>query len=185
MRPAGRAGTSWQWSTAATAARATDADGDDDPQAAFRLDLARARGKTLLAPTPRAGQGAGPPAAPEHDYQSKRYGMNPPQSVAEIRRDVERSILGCYGLPPVFASHAAAGTSLRESWRIAVALFVAPVAELVQAQLREALDEPRLTLGMDRCQAADISTLARAVGSLATASIPVEAAVQRVFGDAP
>lgn len=43
---------------------------------------------------------------------------------------------------------------------------MAPVAELVQAQLREALDEPGLELDLRRCRAADVATLARAAGSL-------------------
>ncbi len=37
------------------------------------------------------------------------FGLNHPQQVTELRRDVERSILATYGLPPVFASHAAPG----------------------------------------------------------------------------
>ena len=151
----------------------------------MRRDLAARPGKTTFLPTTRAGHGAGPMASPEKDYQSRRYGMDHPQQLGELRRDAERSILACYGLPPAFASHSAAGTSLRESWRIAVALSVAPVAELVQAQLREALDEPRLVLNLERCRAADLATLARAVGSLATAGVEVESAIQRVFGDAP
>ena len=157
----------------------------DDPRMQMRRDLAARPGRTTFLPTTRAGHGAGPMNAPEHDYQARRFGMDHPQAVGELRRDVERSILASYGLPPVFASHAAAGTSLRESWRIAIALSVAPVAELVQAQLREALDEPRLVLNLERCRAADLATLARAVGSLATAGVPVEAAIQRVFGDSP
>ena len=38
--------------------------------------------------------------------------------------------------------------------------------ELVQEQLREQLDEPRLELDLRRCRAADVATLARAAGSL-------------------
>ena len=128
----------------------------------------------------QAGYSAGASAAPERDFHSERFGLNAPQAVAELRRDVERLILACYGLPPVFASHAAAGTSLRESWRIAVALSVQPVAELVQEQLREALDEPALVLNMDRCRAADVAMLSRAVGSLTTAGMPVDQARQVV-----
>ena len=130
----------------------------DDPQMQMRRDLAARPGRTTFLPTTRAGHGAGPSAAPERDYVAQRFGMDHPQAVGELRRDVERSILASYGLPPVFASHAAAGTSLRESWRIAIALSVAPVAELVQAQLREALDEPRLVLNLERCRAADLSS---------------------------
>ena len=95
------------------------------------------------------------------------FGLNHPQQVTELRRDVERSILATYGLPPVFASHAAPGQALRESWRIAVALSVQPVAELVQAQLREALAEPSLRLNMravSRCRHGDTGAGGRLAG---------------------
>ena len=41
---------------------------------------------------------------------------------------------------------------MRESWRIFVSLTLAPLLHLVQAQLRDALDEPILVLDANRCK---------------------------------
>ena len=66
--------------------------------ASLSADLAAAAGKTMIAPTQQAGYGAGPGAAPQSDYKSERFGLKPPESTIELRRDVERSILGTYGM---------------------------------------------------------------------------------------
>ena len=50
--------------------------------------MAAAKGKTMIAPTMRSGHGAGAGAAPEHDYQSVRFGMAPPETTIEVRRAV-------------------------------------------------------------------------------------------------
>ena len=140
-------------------------DGAADPLTSFRRDLAAAAGKTMLAPTTLGGQGAGAMNAPEHDFRSVRFGIDPPQAIAELRRDVERSIHAASGIPPVLANHAAPGQSLREGWRTFAALTLEPIAELVAEQLSEALGV-ELELDMRRARAADVATLARAAGSL-------------------
>ena len=82
--------------------QAADADGEDDPLTALRRDLAAARGRTLLAPSMAAGFGGGPGVSPttSHEYLARRFGINAPLSTIELRRDVERSILSCYGILP-------------------------------------------------------------------------------------
>ena len=156
-----------------------DDDGEADPMTTLRRDLAAAAGKTQLAPTTRGGLGAGAMAAPEHDYQSRRFGLNPPPAAVEVRRDVERSIHASAGIPPVLANHAAPGQSLREGWRTFQALTLEPLAELVGAQLSESLGVD-VVLDMRRARAADVATLSRAVGSLTTAGMPIADARQIV-----
>ena len=148
-----------------------DDDGEDDPIVALRRDLAAAGGKTMIAPTQQAGYGAGPAAAPAADYKSSRFGFNPPDSALEARRDLERSILAACGVPPVLANHAAPGTSMREAWRQMTVGTVEPIAVIVASQLSEALGvDVKLTMP----RAADVATLARAVGSLvAKAGMPL------------
>ena len=142
-----------------------DADADADPLADFRVDMGAAGGRTIVAPATGGGHGAGPMAAPEHEYHSTRFGLNPPQTIAELRRDVERSIHAASGIPPVLANHAAPGQSLREGWRTFAALTLEPIAHLVAAQLSESLGVD-VELNMRRARAADVATLARAAGSL-------------------
>ena len=100
--------------------------------------------------------------------------MDPPDAVITLRQNVERSILGTYGMLPALVNAGAAGTALRESWRASVALGAVPVAEMVQGQLREALGEPALTLDMRRARSADVATLVRAVSSLVAAGLKPE-----------
>lgn len=152
---------------------------DADPITALRRDLAGADGSTVIAPTTAAGFGAGPGAAPGRDFQSARFGMGPPESVVEIRRDAERSILGAYGLLPVLFNHQAPGASLREAWRSAHTLSVEPLAELVGSQLSEALGVA-VRLDMRRARSADMGTLARSAAALVQAGMTPEQARETV-----
>ena len=147
-----------------------DAEGDADPLDPLRKDLAAASGKTVLAPTTAAGYGAGPAAAPPGDYRSARFGMNPPEATVEARRDVERSVLSCYGIPPILSSGSGAGAGMREGWRMMFALTLEPLAELVGSQLSEALGV-EVTLDMGRARAADVVLLSRALGGLTKAGL--------------
>ena len=94
--------------------QAADADGEDDPLTALRRDLAAARGRTLLAPSMAAGFGGGPAVSPttSQEYLARRFGINPPTTTIELRRDVERSVLSCYGILPSLFDPRSAGTAL-------------------------------------------------------------------------
>ena len=75
--------------------QAADSDGSTDPTASILSDMAAARGRTMIAPTMKTGYGAGSGAAPEHDYESVRFGMSPPTTTIEVRRD-----MGCWRRKP-------------------------------------------------------------------------------------
>ena len=149
-----------------------DADGEDDPLSTLRHDMAGAQGKTLLVPSMAAGFGGGPGVSPttSQEYLARRFGANPPTTLVELRRDIERSILSCYGILPSLFYERAAGTALREAGRQTHANSAVPIAQLVAAQLSEALDES-ITLTLPR--ATDVATLSRAIGSLVTAGVEV------------
>ena len=149
-----------------------DADGEADPLSTLRHDMAGAQGKTLLVPSMAAGFGGGPGVSPttSQEYLARRFGANPPTTLVELRRDIERSILSCYGILPSLFYERAAGTALREAGRQTHANSAVPIAQLVAAQLSEALDES-ITLTLPR--ATDVATLSRAIGSLVTAGVEV------------
>ena len=149
-----------------------DDDADTDPLEPLRRDLAAAGGGTMLAPTTAAGYGAGPAAAPPGDYRSVRFGMNPPESTIEVRRDVERSILSCYGFPPILQASTAAGAGMLQGWRLMFALTLEPLAALVSSQLSEALGTT-ITLDMRRARAADVVLLSRALNGLTKSGLDV------------
>ena len=149
---------------------AENSDGDDDPLKSLREDLHGANGRTVLAPSQTGGYGAGPAVAPQREYTSKRFGLEPPEATVELRRDVGRDVLAACGIPPVLANHAAPGTSMREGWRQLVVGTIQPMATIAASQLSEALGE---SVSLTVPRAADVATLARAVQSLVNAGMPV------------
>ena len=150
--------------------QAADADGEDDPLTSLRRDLAAARGRTLLAPSMASGFGAGPGVSPttSQEYQAKRFGINVPESTIELRRDVERSVLSCYGILPALFHPQAAGTALGK--RRAPCTRCRPCRRGAgrRAILRGA--GRTVTLDLRRGRATDIATQARAVNSLVQAA---------------
>ncbi len=150
-----------------------DEDGAEDPIDSFRSDLHAAAGRTVVAPAVGGGWGAGPGAAPAHEFKPARFGISPPAAAVELRRDIERSILAACGIPPLLASHAAAGTAMREGWRQFSVGTAEPIAVLMGDQLSEALGVA-VTLKLPR--SADLATLARALQSLTGAGVPADEA---------
>ena len=155
--------------------QAADGDGEDDPLTTLRRDMAAAKGKTLLVPSLAGGLGAGPGVSPttSQEYLPRRWGAAPPESLIELRRDIERSVMSCYGILPALHYERAAGTALREAGRQTHANSSVAIATLVGSQLTEALSE-EVTLTLPR--STDMATLARAVGSLVTSGVDVNEA---------
>ena len=146
-----------------------DADGDDDdtadPNADLRADIAALKGRTALVETVAAAWGEGKAAAPMADWKPQRIGANPPASFVDLRSESAQAVLGACGVSgELFVAGDAAGQ--RESWRRFLHGSVAPLAELLAAELREKLEEPDLRLSFDRLFASDLSGRARAFQSL-------------------
>ena len=158
-----------------------DADGETDPLTTLRRDLAAAEGRTMLAPSMSSGFGGGPGIAPStaNEYMARRFGANPPESLTELRRDVERSILGAYGILPSTLDPKSSGTALREARRQFHAGTVVPLAIIVETALSEALNED-VKLNMRKGKATDSATLARAIASLTSSGMDLESAIVAV-----
>ena len=122
---------------------AIPADGGDDsagdPLAALKADVRTARGKALLLETVAAGWGEGATAAPRRDWVASRLGPDPPESLAEIRRDTFEAVLAATGTPPsLFVD--SDGTSQREAvrrWHLGTVL---PLARILEAELTAKLE---------------------------------------------
>ena len=139
-------------------------DGEPDPKAKLEADLHHLHGGAALVETAAGGWGD-KGGAPQADWRPRRLGADPPASLAEIRGGVEKSVLALCGVPPALATDSD-GTSQRESWRRFLHGSVSPVARLVEAELREKLDEPSLSITFDALYAADVMGRARAWRSL-------------------
>ena len=136
---------------------------DDDPLAPLKREIAELRGRVGLVETTAAGYGEGRAAAPAQDWQPKRIGANPPDSLPVLREAVESTILGACGVP---ADLVRPGPGGRESYRRWVAGSVAPLARVVADEFGRALDVPDLRFRFDALGAADVTGRARAWRSL-------------------
>ena len=157
---------------------ADDADGDDDPLKALRADLRAARGKALLVETTAAGWGEGKTAAPQADWRQQRLGPQPPDVLAQLRRDAFAHVLAACGAPPSMFVDNADGTAQREAVRRWHLNTVLPLARLVEHELSAKLETP-VKLRFDS-YALDMVSRATVVAKLAQAGVPMATALDAV-----
>ena len=143
--------------------------GSNDSFNTLAYGLQKGQGKLHLFETVAGGWGEGRTAAPRGDYDVKRLGASPPDSLGKLRSDVKNDIFGAYGIP---SSIHGTGGSARESYRQFLSSTIQPLAKLVVEELAVKLDTPTLALNFTELRAADISGRARAYGVLINAGMP-------------
>ena len=139
---------------------------EGDPLAVLKGDIAAAKGRAVLVETTSGGWAEGRQAAPQRDWESKRFGANPPAVLDSLRSNSARHVLAACGVP-IELVEPAEGSGAREAFRRFLHATISPAAALVQEELREKLDTPELVLGFDSLFAADVQGRARAWRSLA------------------
>lgn len=144
-----------------------------DPLAQLKSDIAGAKGRAVLVETTSGGWSEGSQAAPMRDWESKRFGANPPAVLDTLRTNSARHVLAACGVP-IELVEPSEGTGAREAFRRFLHATIAPVARMVEEELREKLDEPELALSFDGLFAADVSAKARAWRSLAGAEASLD-----------
>ena len=108
----------------------------------LRESLRTAKGVTRLPVTTRGGHGD-PGGAPAHDWKPVRLGANPPVGLVQLRQHVEASVLGCFGIPaPLSPSGLNDGTAQREAARRMWSVTIAPLADIIAAELTRVLERP-------------------------------------------
>ena len=145
-----------------------------DPLAALKQDVRTARGRALLLETVAAGWGEGATAAPRRDWQASRLGPDPPESMAEIRRDTFEAVLAATGTPPSLFTDAD-GTSQREAvrrWHLGTVL---PLARILETELTAKL-EADVRLRFD-AYPKDLAGRASAFQKLVAGGVPVSEAL--------
>ena len=121
---------------------APDGEAMDGPSyASLREVIAKARGKLVLPETMAAGGGKGRDAAPKKDWQPTRLGPEPPDALAELRRDTFLHVLSACGTPAaMFVGDAA--QAAREATRLWFLGTVLPLARILERELSEKLGAP-------------------------------------------
>ena len=155
-----------------------DADTEDDPDVegpltALKRDLGNAKGTTAFVESTSGGNGD-LDSRPRKDWQSERFGANPPSVLQVLRSDVGMSILSCCGLPTALFD-TSDGTSQRESWRRFTMGSVEPLAALVEAQISAKLED-EVKLDFTSLWAHDIAGRGASFKAMVTAGLTVERA---------
>ena len=150
-----------------------DADDDAaDPFAEMRSDLASLRGGLTVAPTQRDALGRGKDGAPASDYESKRFGFSPPETIEPIRRQALVDMAGCFGIPAPLVDERSSAAAYREAARVFRESTLPMLGAIIAEQAGEAIGEPDLALAFPKTP--DIGILSRAVGSLVTAGMTID-----------
>ena len=90
------------------------------------------------------------------------------------------------GTPVELITARSDGAAVREAWRRYGHAFLAPVGEIVAAELADRLDRPGLALDFSALFASDITGCARAFASMVQAGMEIErtAALSGLLADA-
>ena len=143
---------------------------------AFRSDLAKAKGGTLVMERPANWEVDGPGASSQVRLESATYGLDR-NLLDPLRTQTGRDVLSACGVPPTLFVANSDGTSQRESLRRFLHSSLVPMARIMETELRLKLDAPDLELDLTGLHAADITGRARAFGSLIKAGVaPQDAA---------
>ena len=147
-----------------------------EPTAELQQDVNNLKGATTLAPSTAGDFDLDTPAsAPRSDWDPKRLGPHPPETIG-LRDTVSRSILAACGVPASLLG-SSDGTLARESFRQFLHGTISPVARIVAVELGRKLDVPELAFDFSELFASDLSGRARAFGSLVNGGMdPAQAA---------
>ena len=109
------------------------------------------------------------------DWEPRRLGFNPPQTLDGLRGSVQQSILAAAGVPGGVLSQVD-GTAHRELLRQFLHTTIAPISQIVADELATKLDVPGLMFNFDKLFASDLSGRARAFQSMVGGGMDVDKA---------
>ena len=148
----------------------TDAEGNAvDPLANLKRDLANLKGQTALVET--SGGMAPEVRAPQGEWQPRRVGLDPPETVVRLRQQVFESVLSVCGVPPGLVS--LSGGHIREHLRTFLHTTLAPAGRLLEAEASAKLSGS-VRVSFERLYAADVQGRARAFASMTSGGLSVE-----------
>ena len=137
-----------------------DEAGNVKPLDAFRTDLHKARGATLITEYSGNADPDAPTGFRGSRIESHRFGMLR-ETVDALRTATGRDVLGACGVPPTLLVPNSDGTAQREAYRRFLHTALRPMARLVETELRMKLDAPNLHLDLGELHAADSEARSR------------------------
>ena len=147
-------------------------DGDDATVEGLKADIKNAAGRVALLETGDWGNSGGDSKV---DLKAERFGAEPPASLVQLVDVSSREIYAACGLnSAIWGAGDAAST--REAWRLCLFGVLSPVGNMVQAEMRDKLDDT-VTLSWQELRASDLSGRARAFQSMVGGGMAIAEAV--------
>ena len=151
-------------------------DDDGGPLDDFRVDLAGAKGRTLVAERASDWKDGQAPGTSRAGFEQLTYGFQRDQ-LDPLRTATGRDVLAACGVPPTLFVANSDGTAQREAFRRFMHSSLNPVVRLIESECREKLDAPGLRIDLSELHASDVAGRARSFGQLAKAGVhPQDAA---------
>ena len=110
-------------------------------------------------------------------WKQHRLGPVFTESEIQVRADIEKSLMACYGIPSSLIDPRAAAGS-REGFRQFLHGTLRPIAEIVAEELARKLDEPDLQFHFEDLAASDITGRAKAYATLREAKMDEDEAMR-------
>lgn len=105
------------------------------------------------------------------EWETKRIGANPPQTIVEMLREIYEQIISLCGVPLAIVN----ASAQREAWRQFIFGTVAPIGKIIETEMREKV-RSNFTLSFEELRASDITGRARAFQSLVGAGMDLSQA---------
>ena len=138
----------------------------EDPLAQLETVLATLKGRSALVPTMAGNWDVAGQPQQRADWQSRRIGADPPQSVVELRRNGHDQILAAAGVPPMLFSSSGQANAGREALRFFLHSTLTPLGRILEVEASRKLGVA-VRFSFDSLSAADIQGRARAWRALA------------------
>ena len=147
-------------------------DGADATVEGLKADIKNAAGRVALLETGDWGNAGGDAKV---DLKAERFGAEPPASLVDLVDVSSREIYAACGFNAALWGGSQAA-SVREAWRLALFGVLSPLGRLVEAELKDKLDD-EVSLSWQELRASDLSGRARAFQSMVGGGMDISKAI--------
>ena len=149
---------------------------DEAQREAFKAALSQG-GMTVIQAAAQAALSGGSGQEPASRWEPAVLHPDPTEGHLKLRREAAADVLSACGIPPTLFDSRADGTARREAYRQLIFVTLAPLAAIVQAELRDKLDSPGLALSFSGLHGADLATRGRALKQLVESGVSLSEAL--------
>ena len=147
-------------------------DGADATVEGLKADIKNAAGRVALLETGDWGNAGGDAKV---DLKAERFGAEPPASLVDLVDVSSREIYAACGFNAALWGGSQAA-SVREAWRLALFGVLSPLGRLVEAELKDKLDD-EVSLSWQELRASDLSGRAQAFQSMVGGGMDISKAI--------